>query len=677
MSEEFLLEIFQEEIPARMQVRAKNQLQELFTRFFAEEKLRYTHIASYVTPLRLVLVVEGLQDQQPDQVMEKKGPLLSAPAQAIEGFLRSHGLTDIADCERLETPKGEALLYRQSVPGRATREVLPALITRVMTAFSWPKAMRFADQDFRWIRPLRHIFAVYAGTPLSGNVQLGSKKVEFAHEIVLERLPRQIATDVTDFARYQRCLSDCGIILDWEQRREKIAIGIAEIAQKTGGDWREDKGLLDEVSGLLERVHVLAGEIEDRFMDLPDSVLRLTLRSHQKYFVFNKKDSDSLAPVFAIVTSKSEAGAQEIVLRGNQRVLRARLQDAKFFLAQDQRQSLLTHAEKLIELRFFEGLGSVHDKALRVAKLLSQAPMSLDAQPSRELALQAKADLVSEMVGEFPELQGLIGAHYATQEGMSADIVDALSEQYMPKGPSDHIPQTFLGCGLAMMDKIDSIAGFTSIKNLPTGSGDPFAIRRAMLGVIRIAEARGWLGELPELFAFALSQFHSNNEEMNAILHDFYCARIVQYLRDQGIEANVAQAALDSEISETPALAHALQEFLQTPAGTALRTTYLRAAGILKQADYTPVDCVPKLAEQADQQLWQAVQEVEHSLALAGEIKERFSLLGKLSQPLDNFFETVLINDKDTEIKNSRLYVLNAVLQSVRQVANFGRLISG
>ncbi|NQY82905.1 MAG: glycine--tRNA ligase subunit beta, partial [Alphaproteobacteria bacterium] len=357
--------------------------------------------------------------------------------------------------------------------------------------------------------------------------------------------------------------------------------------------------------------------------------------------------------------------------------------DAEFFLSQDQRISLQDHAARLKDLRFVEGLGSMYDKAERVGALFTQAPAGLSIESGRTLALLAKADLVTEMVGEFPELQGVIGAYYAKVQGETTDQALAIEEHYAPKGPADSIPSSPLGCALALMDKLDTIAGFAAKDALPKGSGDPFGIRRAMLGVIRIMVANDWLGHLLPLLHRALAAFGvSNDSKQYHKLIEFYRGRMVQHLRDQGIDHGVALAAMDGEIAQTVNVARALYDFISTDAGQSLKTTYVRAQGILRQVGapsgaVTALNVARENLNVADCALWDTAQSVGQRLEDDLTATARLALLGELSAPLDDFFELVLINTEDIAIKGARLDILRTVVNCVKRVANFDRLISG
>ena len=678
---ECFIEIFQEEIPARMQAHAGAELQKNFAAKLAEAKLEYTTIRSYVTPLRLVLHVEGLETLQKDIIAETKGPLLSAPERAIAGFLKGNGLTEIDQCDRLETPKGEALLYRRTIAGQATSTLLPKMLSEILCEFSWPKTMRFADTDFRWVRPLRQVYAVLDGQILAADLELNSRRLPLASEVVLDRFHDQGRCVVTTFSAYQQALSAVGIVLSVQEREDFICRELIQKAQEHGCVWQPDQHLLQEVAGLSECPKVIFGLIEDRFMALPDEVLRLAMKVHQKYFVLNQPDGKNLSPYFAFVTANSDSAHEKTILAGNQRVLRSRLQDAEFFLHQDQRVTLQDHGVRLKDLRFVEGLGSMQDKAKRITRLLRLKPLELSESEAEILPILAKADLVSEMVGEFPELQGVIGAYYAQAQNFSTEIRQAIAQHYAPKGSDDQIPDTELGAALAMMDKLDTIAGFASKNALPKGSGDPFAIRRAMLGVLRIMIAHHWLGLLPDLFRQALQNFDldeaTNNNQYQKLM-DFYRARMVQLLRDQGVDHHVALAAMDADIAEIPQVAQALEAFIKSNAGEALKASYIRTQGILKKAELPsadfemPLDCL----EEADQALWDRVQSVCAEISSISLPSERFACLSTLSKPLDNFFDAVLINTEDAP-QDRCVYILQSVARCIGRVANFDRLISG
>ena len=681
---ECFIEIFQEEIPARMQMRAAEDLRQSFAAKLEETGLEYGGITSHVTPVRLVLHIEGLVLLQPDRHLETKGPLLSAPENAITGFLKKNGLDSVDQCVRLQTPKGEALLYRRTIPGRAAAELLPEILACVLCGFPWPKTMRFADRDFRWVRPLRQVYLVLDQKVLGGELVLNNRVLPLASAIVLGR---DDYTRPVTFAAYQDALAGKGIILSLRQREERIRACLIEKAEQLGCCWIPDPGLLHEVAGLTETPRVIFGIIEDRFMALPDEVLRLAMKVHQKYFVLHQKEGKKLSPLFAIVVPDyvtQNAEIEAVVLAGNQRVLRSRLQDAEFFLRQDQRITLQQHSENLKDLRFAEGLGSMQDKVERIAALLRAEPLSLSASEAKNLAMLAKADLVTEMVGEFPELQGFVGAHYAKAEGASPESQQAIAEHYAPKGPSDSVPETKLGAGLAMMDKLDTIAGFVVKDALPKGSGDPFAIRRATLGVLRIMMERGWLDLLPELAAKALKGYgEGGNIDLFYKFSDFYRARMAQFLRDQGFDHHIALAAMGASYDVIMETAQALQQFIDTPECTALKAAYTRVQGILKKAQIDEAemsrfvfDHALEGLESVDKDLWAAIEHFDRTGAFEPPL-EALQELGRLSEPLNHFFDTVFINAEDPSIRQTRLALVHAAANSFRTVADFDHLISG
>ena len=680
---ELLVEILQEEIPSRMQQAAAVQLGEKLGQYLGEQGLSHGDIRTFATPLRLVAVVNQVPVQQPDQTVEKKGPLLNSPSKAIEGFLHSVGVTSIEDCNRVDTPKGEALLYRKTSSGQETRTLLPAMIAKILQQFYWPKSMRMADSHFRWVRPLRQVLVLFDQAFVTGKIPLDKANYMFEKQTIGKNFSHDCIAGFSCFSAYQQQLAKRGIVLDAAERKQNIVTQLTQFAAQNNVYWWDDQALLNEVSGLSENVCLRYSQIEQRFMALPEAVLRLTIRSNQKYFLFRQQDNDAIAPYFAFVTHNDDPAAADTIIAGNVRVLRARLRDAEFFLSQDQRQPLAEMSQKLGALRFAEGLGSMADKCQRMSCLLRSPALGVAVKIANTLPLLAKADLMSEMIGEFAELQGIMGAYYATQEGLDASWGEAIAEHYSPKGPSDSIPASDLGQCLAIADKLDTIAGFAAKGALPKGSGDPFAIRRAMLGVIRILLARDALAQLPTLFATALEPF-SDDPTILQQLWGFYQGRMVQYLRDEGIDTAVAWAAMDGQPARVYAVAKAMQVFIARPEGQRLRQAYLRAYGILRQysGELPEKPVLPAQGEPADSALLSCLHEVEQRLK-ALEIKplldfiETFAVLEQLVQPIDQFFDSVMINSDCADLARFRHSLLQYFLTMMNRVANFERLISG
>lgn len=478
---ELLLEILSEEIPARMQARAADDLKRLVTAGLKEAGLEFSSVDAYVTPRRLALVVDGVPAKQPDVSEEKRGPNVNAPEQAVNGFKGS--LPDDAVIEERETPKGTFFFAIIDKKGAATADVLPGIVEKAMNDLPWPKSMRWGNRPERWVRPMHSIICLFDGAAVS----VTNGDVTSASTTVGHRFLAPDAFTVDGFADYKQKLMDAKVMLDPADRSAKIESDAKALAEKAGVQLKDDPGLLAEVTGLVEWPVVLMGTIEDQFMELPDEVLITSMRSHQKYFACLNADG-TLANKFIVVanTETADGGAQ--IVAGNERVLRARLSDAKFFWDQDRSQTLESRVDALKDRVFHAKLGNLLEKVDRVEKLAVEISQHVDgADPAlvARAARLAKADLSTGMVGEFPDLQGLMGQYYAANDGEDATVAAAIKEHYSPVGPNDACPTEPVSVCVALADKIDSLVGFFAIDEKPTGSKDPFALRRAALGVIR------------------------------------------------------------------------------------------------------------------------------------------------------------------------------------------------
>lgn len=483
---ELLIELFSEEIPARMQAKAEADLLAALTARLKEAGLGWKDAFAVSGPRRLAAVVEGLDARSADVREEKKGPKVGAPEQAIAGFLRGAGLKDISEAEIVSDPKkGDFYVAYISTPGRDAKDIIAEAVPEIVRNFHWPKSMRTADGDLRWVRPLQRIVCVLDGkvVPLEvGGVASGS-------ETEGHRIHGRGPYAVKGWKDYKAQLEGAGhVILSRDDRRRLILEGIEKACAGAGLDWIEDKGLLEEVVGLAEWPVVVLGQMDAGFLDLPPEVITLSMRTHQKYFAANNKKTGKLAPVFIVVANIAAADGGAKIAEGNARVLSARLSDARFFWEKDKATPLEEMAAKLKTIAFKEELGSLGDKVERVAALARELAPKVGADPdlAERAARLAKADLVSEMVGEFPELQGVMGRYYALAAGEDARIADAIRDHYKPQGPSDSVPADPVSVAVALADKLDTLVGFWAIDEKPTGSKDPFALRRAALGVVRI-----------------------------------------------------------------------------------------------------------------------------------------------------------------------------------------------
>jgi len=695
---ELLFEILSEEIPARMQARAAEDLGKLVGEGLAAARLSAGRLSVHVTPRRLALMAEGLPDMQPDLSEERKGPRVGAPEQAVRGFLKANGLASLDQCAQRDTGKGVFYFAVIERPGRPTAAVLPEILAAAAAALPWPKSMRWADRTERWVRPIQGVVALLDGVVLP--VALAGIEARAA-----TRGHRFLAPDpipVRGAADYVLGLEAAKVILDPRERRRVIAATAESLAEAEGLRWRRDAQLLDEVAGLVEWPVVLMGRIDEAFMSVPPEVLVTSMRTHQKYFAVERADG-GLAPRFIMVanTEGSDGGRQ--IIAGNERVLRARLADAKFFWEQDLRQSLEQRVPALGEIIFQAKLGTLADKVSRIQTLaaeLAPAIPGADLDQVRSAARLCKADLTSGMVGEFPELQGLMGRYYALQEGEKVAVADAIAEHYSPLGPHDACPRRPVSVAVALADKIDTLVGFFAIGETPTGSKDPFALRRAALGAIRlILENKLRLG-LREVFYKAYWSYNESRPDFEKSLPkghqpkkvvsqllDFFADRLKVHLREAGVRHDLVSAVFalgdEDDLVRLLARVDALKDFLVTDDGANLLTAYARAANIVRieeKKDGATHDGPPDramLVAPEEKAVAEAMDRVGDLVATALAREDFAGAMGTLAglrAPVDRFFDKVTVNAPEAALRANRLKLLSRIRATMNGVADFSRI---
>jgi len=677
---ELLLEILSEEIPARMQARAGEDLARLVTDALKAAGLAFEKPRSFATPRRLVLVIDGIPEAQPDVKDERKGPAVDAPEKAIQGFLGSVGLS-LDHCEKRDI-KGKQFLFAViENKGRATAEVLAEIIVGVLAAFPWPKSMRWGAGDARWVRPIQSILAVFAGRIVDfefAGVRAGD--VSQGH-----RFLAPVPFRVKDFADYQARLREAYVMLDAEDRREVLLTDADRLAEEEGLKVRNDHALFAEVAGLIEWPVALMGRIDDAFMDVPAEVLTESMRAHQKYFALETKDH-KLAPRFITVANMLTDDGGTAVIAGNERVLRARLSDARFFWDQDRKVRLDSRVAKLGQITFHAKLGTVLEKVERVESLAAELCDFIpgaDRNKATRAAHLAKADLTSDMVGEFPELQGVMGRYYALNDGEDADVAEAIAQHYSPKGPNDSCPTSPTAIAVALADKIDSLAGFFAVGEKPTGSRDPYALRRAALGVIRIVTENGLRLPLAKVFKLADAAGKLDVGEMLA----FFADRLKVQMREKGVRHDLIEAVFslggEDDLVRLLRRVDALTAFLGTDDGANLLTAYRRAANIVaieEKKDKTAYDGAVDeklLAEAQEKRLNEVLALEEQALALTlGEEKygDAMAALANMRAPVDAFFDHVTVNADDKALRANRLRLLSRIRAALNRVADFSKI---
>jgi glycyl-tRNA synthetase beta chain len=696
---DLLIELLSEEIPARMQARAAEDLQRLMTDGLVEAGLTYGHARAYATPRRLTLAVEGLALASPTRIEERRGPKLGAPQAALEGFLRTTGLT-LDQLAVQEDRKGAFYLARIRQPGRPAAAIVAEVLEHTIRTFPWPKSMRWGSGNLRWIRPLQSILCLLT-TPAGAEVV--PLEVEGIVAGATTRGHRSLAPApfaVTGFDDYAAKLRRAFVILDPAERAAIIEHDARQQAFAQGLELVPDPGLLAEVAGLVEWPVVLTGRIGAEFLHLPPEVLQTSMRAHQKFF--SLKDGTGAIVGFVTVANRPTADHGATILQGNRKVLAARLSDAKFFWENDLRTvatvGLSGMAEGLAAVTFHSRLGSQKARIDRICALARQIAPLVGASPdlAEEAARVAKADLRSAMVGEFPELQGIMGSYYARAAGLPDAVARACREHYQPLGPSDSVPTEPVSVAVALADRIDTLTGFWAIGEKPTGSKDPFALRRAALGVIRLVLANRIRCALSAVFRRHFEIFDAGTvapfsdgaaDDKTADLLSFFHDRLKVHLREQGIRHDVIDAVLTMPGSDDLTLvvrrAEALSAFLKTEDGENLVQGFRRANNILTQAeakdgvDYA-VGPDPGLAEGPEEHaLFAALDAAEAAIApamAAEDFAAALRAMAALRTPIDAFFTAVQINTDNPVVRRNRLNLLHRIRTTCGRVADLSRL---
>lgn len=692
---DLLLELLSEEIPARMQRRAAEDLKRLVTDALVERGFLYEGAKAFATPRRLALHVAGLPARGEAVREERRGPRVGAPEAAVQGFLKSAGLASLDQATTVTDPKkGEFYLAVIERPGRETLDVLAEILPGIIRNFPWPKSMRWGAASaqpgsLRWVRPLQSIVATFG--PETETPDVVPFSVDGITAGTTTRGHRFLALEpfeVRRFDDYVQGLDRAQVILDADRRKDIILHDARDLAFARGLDLVEDEGLLEEVAGLVERPVVLMGSFEERFLEIPAEAIRATIRANQKCFVLRRSGSEELAPAFVLVSNLVASDGGAAITAGNERVVRARLSDAKFFWETDRATKLEDRLPKLDAIVFHERLGTQGERVARIAALAKEIAPLVGADPAlaERAARLAKADLVTEMVGEFPELQGLMGRTYAALQGEHASVAAAIEEHYKPVGPSDRVPTDPVSIAVALADKLDTLVGFWAIDEKPTGSKDPYALRRAALGVIRAVIERSLRLSLAALLERGFAQGH---EERTADLLAFFADRLKVYLRDQGARHDLIDAVFalpgQDDLLMVVRRVEALGAFLATDDGKNLLAGYKRAANILRieeKKDGRAYDAAPDAAlaasgqpeEQALADALAAAREEASASVAAEDFAGAMRALSRLRAPVDAFFEGVTVNADDPALRENRLLLLNALRAATREVADFSRI---
>jgi glycyl-tRNA synthetase beta chain len=744
-----LLELFSEEIPARMQARAAQDLQKLVGDGLRGAGLSFGTSEADSGPRRLVLHIEGLTARSADAREERKGPRVGAPEKATEGFLRSACLTGLDDCETRDDGKGAYYVAVIEMSGRAAAEIVAEIVPDVIRKFPWPKSMRWGEKRLRWVRPLHSILCLLDGEVVPFEVEgIESGRTTLGHRRAKDASLRGKSLSIEDFADYKRSLEAASVVVERSRRVETIREGAMALAAREKLDWVEDHGLVDENAGLAEWPVVLAGSFETSFLDVPQEVLITSMKAHQKCFSLREPRSAKLANRFLMVANLEAQDGGNAIIAGNERVIRARLSDAQFFWKTDKARGLDAMRPKLDDITFHEKLGTQGQRVERLKKLARELAPIVGADPDKaeRAAELCKVDLVSETVGEFPELQGLIGRYLALEGGEDKEVADAIAEHYKPAGQGDDVPNAPVSIAVALADKLDMLVGFWAIDEKPTGSKDPYALRRAALGIVRAILENELTFALKNISLRALDRVTQNSQaaranlavrlaaeieaktgrpdvansieeqltsnlvpdnpdDVNATLFvdhpryadrmavivselmEFFADRLKVHLREQGARHDLIDAVFalpgQDDLLMIVRRVEALGSFLDTEDGANLLAGVKRAQNILRieeKKDKRSFEGEPSqklLTEPEEKALAKAIAEVTKSARTSLETEDfegAMSALARLRAPVDAFFDKVIVNDENKDIRENRLKLLSQIRAATLEVADFSKI---
>lgn len=739
---DLLLELFSEEIPARMQAKAADDLRRMVTDKLVAEGLVYEGAKAFATPRRLALTVHGIPARQPDLKTERRGPKIGAPDAAVHGFLKATGLKSLDEAKIQKDAKGDFYIALIEKPGSAAIDVIAEILPVIIRTFPWPKSMRWGARSAKsgsltWVRPLHAITATFGlETEEPDIVKFSVDGIEAGQTTYGHRFMAPGAISVRRFEDYEAKLKAAKVILDPQARKDIILADAKELAFAQGLELVEDQVLLDEVSGLVEWPVVMMGSFEKEFLSIPDEVIRATIRNNQKCFVVRDPKTGKLTNKFVLTANIEAPDGGKTIVAGNERVIRPRLSDAKFFYETDLKTRLEDRLPKFEQIVFHEKLGTQAARIKRIEALAAEiAPLvGADVEKTKRAARLAKADLLTEVVGEFPELQGLMGKYYALAQGEDASVAAASEEHWKPQGPTDRVPTDPVSVAVALADKLDTLVGFWAIDEKPTGSKDPYALRRAALGVIRLilqndlrvdlvstirmahraissqsfrfssanfgaqfatlenlfsqSAAKAIFDAYDSSFEEAVETFHSEKANADSVdLLAFFADRLKVQLRDQGARHDLVDAVFSlggqDDLLLVVRRVEALGKFLDSDDGKNLLAGTKRASNILsieEKKDKRTFDGAPDAALyrlDEEKTLAAAIDQVkaEASAAVAKEdFAAAMSAMAKLRPAVDAFFDKVKVNDDDPKVRENRLKLLNEIRAATRAVADFSKI---
>ena len=682
-----LLELFSEEIPARMQINSEKQLSSLFEKSLIKRDIGYGSFLTFSSSRHLSIIINNLDLKQKNQIIEKRGPRVGSDKKAINGFLKSNNIQE-NDIVIKDTKNGKFYFYHNHINGINTSEVLPDIINEIIDSFVWPKSQRWAYSELRWARPLRNILLLLNNQLVEGKVAIDKNNSLYFSNYTFGHRHDSKKIEVRSIDDYESLLEKNKVILDRDKRRNKIVSDTKLLLKDKSIKLLDDDHLLDEILGLIEFPNVLIGSIDEQFMNLPKEVLTTAMRVHQKYFsIIDNKNN--LVPKFLFVSNTiPEKERDKRVIEGNERVLKARLSDSNFFWKTDTSITIKILNEKLKNVLFYEGLGSLYEKTIRLSKVSKyfSSLFNVDESLAKEASLLSKFDLVSEMVGEFPELQGIMGSYFTKLDGKSKEVSNAIFEHYKPKGISDEMPTTNLGGMLSMIDNIDTLTGFFIINKKPSGSKDPFALRRAGFSIVQILMKFKLNISISDLFTESVNSYKNSSKIIKLDLVDFIIDKVRFILKNQNFRDDIITSVFSLKDAKNylfPILyerVNNINDVKDTSDFKLFLVNFKRLNNIIKSKklpDISDVKVNPELFETSvEKEIYNKSDNLNFNLKkYLINLDYQKSILQEiinLQYAINSFFETVIVNHEEKIIKNNRIALLTKLSDSILEFSNFG-----
>ena len=679
---ELLLELYSEEIPPQLQIGARNQLKNFFEKSFEEESIKYKEILIYSSPTRLTLLVKDLVEKIKIESKEIKGPKVGSPDQILHGFMKAKNVSN-NDLVEKETEKGKFYFIKTEQKNILVEELLISLLPKALASISWRKSMKWSDHNLMWGRPLRSIFSLFNGKKITFQFN----HLESSDEIIIEQDLDSKNKKVKNYKEYNSLLKSNNIILDHNEREKIILKRFSAISKSKNYKENYNLKLLEEVVNIVEEPNILLVDFNKDYLKIPQEIIISTLEKHQRYFpIFDSRDR--LINYFFVVANKKDK--KKLITKGNKRVVEARLSDAKFFWDKDRSKNLIKQIANLKEITFYEKLGTIYDKTQRIRQLagLLSDDLNINKEKIQIAASISKSDLSSDLVGEYPELQGVMGKYFALSQGFEEDVANSISEHYLPSGLTSTLPKKPFSYSISIVDKIDSLVGFFIINEKPTSSKDPFALRRAAIGILRIIIENKLSIKLRDLISYSIRLYEEqgvkiDNDKTEIEVLDFLKERMRNILKLKNIKADIIEASISSHSGDNYLDLYKknllMNKYINKEIGIHTVSSYKRASNIAAKADkgITGSPDAVLFRTEEEKMLYGKINEIRKAFTVKESNKDYENLLIQLSETkqfTDNFFDNVVVNDENKDIKNNRLQLLKMYCNTFDNFINFSKL---